>query len=46
MKKKKKLIEETDVCINLIGILHEKGRVNTFKNIHSIFQKILSEICK
>ena len=42
----KELISKTDVCINLIGILHEKGKVNTFKNIHSIFPKKLSEICK
>ena len=40
-----KLISEADVCLNLIGILHEKGKVNTFKNIHSNFPKKLAEIC-
>ena len=41
----KKLISKVDVCVNLIGILHEKGRVNTFKNIHSNFPKILADLC-
>ena len=41
----KELISEVDVCLNLIGILHEKGKVNTFKNIHSNFPKKLAEIC-
>ena len=39
------LISEVDVCLNLIGILHEKGKINTFKNIHSNFPKKLAEIC-
>ena len=29
------LISEADICINLVGILYEKGKLNTFKNIHS-----------
>ena len=29
------LISETDICINLIGILFESGKVNSFKNIHT-----------
>ena len=44
-KNLKELISSADVCINLIGILHEKGKVNTFRNIHSIFPGKLSEIC-
>jgi uncharacterized protein YbjT (DUF2867 family) len=40
------LISSADICINLIGILHEKGKVNTFKNIHTIFPGKLSEICR
>ena len=45
-KKLKELISKVDVCINLVGILFEKGKVNTFKNIHiQIFQK-KAEICK
>ncbi len=42
----RKLFSKTDICINLIGILYEKGKVNTFKNIHSIFPTLLSKLCK
>jgi uncharacterized protein YbjT (DUF2867 family) len=41
-----KLISKTDICINLIGILYEKGKSNTFKNIHSIFPSLLARLCK
>ncbi len=40
-----KFISETDVCINLIGILFEKGKRNTFDNIHNKFPKLISRIC-
>ena len=40
-----KFISETDICINLIGILFEKGKRNTFENIHNKFPKLLSKIC-
>ena len=42
----RKLFEKTDICINLIGILFEKGRGNTFKNIHTLFPSILSRLSK
>ena len=42
----RKLFAQTDICINLIGILYESGTGNTFKNIHSIFPSILSKLCK
>jgi uncharacterized protein YbjT (DUF2867 family) len=42
----RKLFAQTDICINLIGILYESGEGNTFKNIHSIFPSILSKLCK
>ena len=42
----RKLFEKTDICINLIGILYESGKTNTFKNIHSIFPSILAKLCK
>ena len=42
----KKLFSQTDICINLIGILCENGKGNTFKNIHSIFPSILAKLCK
>ena len=40
------LVKNTDICINLVGILFQKGKVNTFKNIHENFPKFLSKICK
>ena len=45
-KKIRKLFSKTDICINLIGILYESGRGNTFKNIHSTFPSILAKLCK
>ena len=44
-QKIRKLFENSDICINLIGILYEtKG--NSFENIHTIFPSILSKLCK
>ena len=45
-KKIRELFKKADICINLIGILFEKKRGNTFKNIHSIFPSILAKLCK
>tara|TARA_B100000161_G_scaffold106462_1_gene75355 strand:- start:702 stop:1694 length:993 start_codon:yes stop_codon:yes gene_type:complete len=45
-KKIRELFKKNDVCINLIGILYEKKRGNTFKNIHTIFPSLLSKLCK
>jgi uncharacterized protein YbjT (DUF2867 family) len=42
----RKLFVETDICINLIGILYESSKGNSFKNIHSIFPSILAKLCK
>ena len=42
----RKLFVQTDICINLIGILYESSKGNTFKNIHSIFPSILAKLCK
>jgi NADH dehydrogenase len=42
----RKLFAQTDICINLIGILYENSKGNTFKNIHSIFPSILAKLCK
>ena len=42
----RKLFSQTDICINLIGILYESSKGNTFKNIHSIFPSILAKLCK
>ena len=40
------LISRANICINLIGILYEKNKGNTFKNIHTIFPSLISKICK
>ena len=45
-KKIRKLFEKTDICINLIGILYEQKKGNTFKNIHSIFPALLAKLSK
>ncbi|WP_415308577.1 complex I NDUFA9 subunit family protein [Candidatus Pelagibacter sp. Uisw_099_02] len=42
----RKLFAKTNICINLIGILYESGKGNTFKNIHTIFPSILAKLCK
>ena len=44
-KKLKKFISEADICINLIGILFEKGKKNTFENIHNKLPSLISKIC-
>ena len=40
------LFKKTDICINLVGILFEKKKGNTFKNIHTIFPSLLAQLCK
>ncbi len=45
-KKIRELFKKTDICINLIGILFEKKRGNTFKNIHTIFPSLLAKLSK
>ena len=42
----RKLFEKADICINLIGILYESKKGNTFDNIHSLFPSILAKLCK
>ena len=45
-KKIRNLFKKADICINLIGILFEQKRGNTFKNIHSIIPSLLAKLCK
>ena len=45
-KKIRDLFSKADICINLIGILFERKKGDTFKNIHSIFPSILAKLCK
>ena len=40
------LLKKADICINLVGILYEKGKVNTFENIHEKFPNFLSNLCR
>ena len=44
-KKIRSCFENAEICINLVGILYEKKRGNTFSNIHSIFPSILAKLC-
>ena len=45
-EKIEKLFSTADYCINLVGILYEKKKGNSFKNIHTIFPTLLSKLCK
>ena len=45
-KKIRELFKKADICINLIGILFEQKKGNTFKNIHTVFPSILAKLCK
>ena len=45
-KKIRELFKNTDICINLIGILFEQKKGNTFKNIHSVFPSLLAKLSK
>ena len=44
LNKIEELIKKSDVCINLVGILFEKGS-NNFINIHEKFPDIISKLC-
>ena len=45
-RKIRELFKKNEICINLIGILSEQKKGNTFKNIHSIFPSLLAKLCK
>tara|TARA_Y100001935_G_scaffold183399_1_gene152022 strand:- start:906 stop:1868 length:963 start_codon:yes stop_codon:yes gene_type:complete len=42
----RELFKKSDICINLIGILYEQKKGNTFKNIHTVFPSILAKLSK
>ena len=42
----RKLFKQADICINLVGILYEQKKGNTFKNIHTIFPSISAKLSK
>ena len=45
-KKIQELFSNSDMCINLIGILYESKKGNTFNNIHNIFPTLLAKLSK
>ena len=42
----RKLFKKADICINLVGILYEQKKGNTFKNIHTVFPSLLAKLSK
>ena len=42
----RELFKKAEICINLIGILYEQKKGNTFKNIHTIFPSLLAKLSK
>ncbi len=45
-KKIRELFKTADICINLVGILFEQKKGNTFKNIHTVFPSLLAKLSK
>ena len=45
-KKIRNLFDNSELCINLVGILFEKKRGNTFNNIHNVFPSLLAKLSK
>tara|TARA_B100002019_G_C21185933_1_gene556220 strand:- start:198 stop:1166 length:969 start_codon:yes stop_codon:yes gene_type:complete len=45
-QKIRQLFQKSDICVNLIGILFEQKKGNTFKNIHKIFPGLLAKLSK
>ncbi len=39
------LMKDADICINLVGILFQKRKIDTFENIHEKFPNLLSILC-
>ena len=42
----KPFFEKNDICINLVGILFEKGKRNSFANIHTNFPTMLAKLAR
>ena len=45
-KKIRDAFENAEICINLVGILFEKKKGNTFHNIHALFPSLLAKLSK
>ena len=42
----RELFKKADICINLVGILYEQKKGNSFKNIHTVFPSLLAKLSK
>ena len=42
----RELFKKSDICVNLVGILFEKKRGNSFKNVHAVFPSLLAKLSK
>ena len=42
----RELFKKANFCINLVGILYEQKKGNTFRNIHTLFPSILAKLSK
>ena len=42
----RKAFKKADICVNLVGILFEQRKGNTFKNIHTVFPSLLAKLSK
>ena len=42
----RQLFKKSDICVNLVGILFENKRGNSFKNIHTVFPSLLAKLSK
>ena len=42
----RELFKKASFCINLVGILYEQKKGNTFSNIHTLFPSILAKLSK
>ncbi len=42
----RELFKKADICVNLVGILFESNRGNTFENIHTLFPSLLAKLSK
>ena len=45
-QKLREAFKKSDICINLVGILYEQKKGNTFKNIHTTFPSLLAKLSK
>ena len=45
-QKLRDLFSKSDICINLIGILFEKKKGNTFYNIHTLFPSLIAKLSR